>query len=255
MTMRIRIIILSFLLISLTFSNVNADANKEFNKANELYSKKKYEEAIVIYKKIESNGSESMGLYFNLGNAYFKNGEIEKAILYYEKAKLLDPNNEDLNFNLGLSYTKIADKIEPVPEFILLKFWNSIVNSFNQKQWMIVNIIVWLLTFGSLFWFLLSNSVAGKKISFLLIFIFLVLSATSGIAGYSNLSRLKDSKSGIIFQANVDVKSSPDESGQTLFVVHKGTKILLLDQVDGWVKMKLLNGNTGWLRADDFSKI
>ncbi len=252
-TLKISILTLFFLVVASVGSFANP--SMELQKANELYAKKNYSEAIIIYEKIIANSNESASLYFNLGNAYFKNGEIEKAIINYERAKRLSPNDEDINFNLELSYSRIADKIEPLPEFIFIKIWNSIVNLLGERGWAITSMVIWFFTFSSLFWFLMTRTILGKKLSFLFFIIFFFSSIIIGIAGYSSLNRLSDSKQGIIFNTNVDVKSSPDEAGQTLFVIHKGTKINMIDKVDGWVKIKLVNGNTGWLRENVFEKI
>jgi len=48
----------------------------------------------------------------------------------------------------------------------------------------------------------------------------------------------------------VTVKSSPSEASVDLFVLHEGTKVALLDEADGWCKIKIANGSVGWLQAD-----
>ena len=41
-----------------------------FSSANDLYKNEKFEQAIELYKKIESKGLASSDLYYNLGNCY-----------------------------------------------------------------------------------------------------------------------------------------------------------------------------------------
>ena len=54
----------------------------------------------------------------------------------------------------------------------------------------------------------------------------------------------------IVMTPTVTVKSSPSETSVDLFVLHEGTKVTLLDEADGWHKIKIANGSVGWLQAD-----
>ena len=114
--MRKYIYIAALLVLSL---HVFADENMAIiEKANQQYSKELYNEAITLYEQVIESGLESYELYYNLGNAYFKVNDIPSAILYYEKAKKLNTSDEALDFNLHVANTRIADKIEDLPEFL-----------------------------------------------------------------------------------------------------------------------------------------
>ena len=51
----------------------------------------------------------------------------------------------------------------------------------------------------------------------------------------------------IIFSPSVYVKSSPDKTSTDLFILHEGTKVKLLDEVGPWKKIRISDGNVGWL--------
>ena len=51
----------------------------------------------------------------------------------------------------------------------------------------------------------------------------------------------------IILSPSVYVKSSPDEKGNDLFILHEGTKVSLQDQVGNWQEIRLANGTVGWV--------
>ena len=74
-------------------------ANPLLEKANELYRKEKYEEAITVYETILKGKQQSVALYYNLGNAHYKLHHIAPAIYNYEKALLLDPSDEEVQTN------------------------------------------------------------------------------------------------------------------------------------------------------------
>jgi len=118
---------------------VNVDSL--YQKANEAYNNELYTNAVEDYLQIVDAGFESAEIYFNLGNAFFKTNNIPSAILYYEKAKKLKPNDEDINFNLNVANTKIVDKMEPVPELFLRKWWRAMYNIFNADTWAKVSVV------------------------------------------------------------------------------------------------------------------
>lgn len=57
------------------------------------------------------------------------------------------------------------------------------------------------------------------------------------------------------FISKVTKKSEPNANSQKLFTLHEGTKVNVLEKSSGWVKIKLPNGNVGWLKASDVEVI
>jgi tetratricopeptide (TPR) repeat protein len=222
--------------------------NKAYNEAN-------YEEAARHYQSVIDNGFASASLYYNLGNSYFKLNNIPAAILYYEKALKLDPKDEDINFNLNLANSRIIDKIEPVPEFFIRKWWNQLVMIMLPAHWGIITIMFFILLLVSITVFIISRSVLIRKISFWAGSLVLVLTLISFYIGNRSLRVLQDQQHGIIFTPTVTVKSSPTDNSVDLFVIHEGTKVELLDKLEGWSEVKIANGSIGWVRDSDYKAI
>jgi len=59
----------------------------------------------------------------------------------------------------------------------------------------------------------------------------------------------------IIFASSVTIKSGPVEKSGSLFVLHDGTKVNILENNNGWMKIRLGNGNEGWIKAGDVKEI
>ncbi|MBI2280830.1 MAG: SH3 domain-containing protein [Bacteroidetes bacterium] len=57
------------------------------------------------------------------------------------------------------------------------------------------------------------------------------------------------------FISKVTKKSEPNANSQKLFTLHEGTKVNVLEKSSSWVKIKLPNGNVGWLNASDVEVI
>ena len=226
-----------------------------FEQANDAYEKEDYDSTISLLDSLLSVGLESPELYYNLGNAWFKKSEMPKAILFYEKAKKLDPSNVDINYNLELANTKIADRIEPIPEFFLKKWWRSTLLFLNESQWMFVNVISYSILMVFVIIFFISKSKSIKQSSFFIGMILLTISLITGLMGYQSNQIIHTHNTAIVFTPTINVKSSPNENANTIFVIHQGTKVELVDQLKSWYRIKLANGSVGWMKDIDFEKI
>jgi SH3-like domain-containing protein len=51
------------------------------------------------------------------------------------------------------------------------------------------------------------------------------------------------------------VRSSPDNSGNTLFILHEGTKVKILEKLGEWTRIELADGRQGWLISIDVEVI
>ena len=54
----------------------------------------------------------------------------------------------------------------------------------------------------------------------------------------------------IVFSQTVTIKSSPDNSGNNLFILHEGTKVNIKSRLGEWVEIITSDGNSGWLPAN-----
>jgi SH3-like domain-containing protein len=72
---------------------------------------------------------------------------------------------------------------------------------------------------------------------------------------YNNINYVKTNKYAIIFAVESDVKSAPTLSSEVSFELHEGTKVLILESLDNWKKIKIADGKTGWMVADDLQEL
>lgn len=244
-------ILLLFVLFPLLLSSDETKSiDEEFSKANSLYQNGEFNKAREIYEKLVNRGIRDERLFFNLGNTYYRLNEIHRAILYYERAKILAPFDEDLNFNLQIANLRVVDKFEQVPKFFLTQWWENLRDIFNSNQWAIVSIIsIWLSAIAfSLF--LIVKTTLSKKITFLLGSILILLFLFASALSYSRYKFENAHNFAIVFSPNAYIKSSPEESATDLFILHQGTKVQLIDQVGNWLKIRLPNGNIGWIKKE-----
>lgn len=244
---------LSYLL--LLFANVLCANNALKVQGDSLYTTGDYAGAIAMYDSIVQNGLESADLYYNLGNAFYKTGDLPNAILHYEKALKLRPTHGDAKYNLELTQQYITDKIDGVDVFFLKKWATGIRHTFTSDEWGYVSIATFILFVLLLLFFTFSGSVLLKRVSFFIGIVFLLISVVGFWSSGRSKSEQVDTIEAIVFSPSVTVKGSPNSSGTELFILHEGTKVEVIDSVSNWKRIKLMDGNVGWLPASAIKNI
>jgi tetratricopeptide (TPR) repeat protein len=232
-----------------------AQPEKQFKEANELYAANQFSKAVKLYESIVGQGLESAELYFNLGNACYKNGELTKAVLYLERAKLLAPNDEDIQFNLDLVNQFVVDKIEPLPRPFFVKWGQSFLNMFTSNGWAWISILTFILALVGAGLYIFSRNENIRKITVSLALVLVVIAVFSFSFAGKQKAKLTKHNFGVIFTPTVTVKSSPDNSGTDLFVIHEGLKVEIKDEVGSWYNVRLADGNSGWVLRTVLEKI
>ncbi|MFT3738940.1 MAG: tetratricopeptide repeat protein [Breznakibacter sp.] len=223
--------------------------------ANQLYAAGKFAESAQAYEDILKSGVESEALYFNLGNAYYKSGVLPRAILNYERALLLDPDDKDVIYNLDLANSQIADRINDVGHFFLKGWFVDLINKGTSDFWAWTGIAAFIIGLAAFGVFRYSPSTALKRTGFYISIGLLLVVVLAFSFSHQQKDRLANRTEAIVFAPTVNVKSSPDNSGTDLFVIHEGTKVKILETLGSWRKIQLRDGSQGWIPANDFEVI
>lgn len=211
------------------------------------YMRNDYASAIQIYESLLKKG-EASEIYYNLGNSYYKADDIAKAILNYERALLLQPGNADIRANLEIARSKTVDKVASVPDIFFVAWTKSLINCLSVDVWAKLGIVFFILLLVSFSLFFFSKQVVWKKSGFIAGVIFLVFVILSNIFASEQKNELMNRKNAIILSPSVTVRSTPSESGTSLFVLHEGHKIEIKDNsMREWKEIRLEDGKVGWV--------
>ena len=251
-----RQIILTTYYLLFFFSTLSATTPQDlFIQANEAYTQGQYQQAIETYEAVLATGSVSSELYYNLGNAYFKTKQKGKAILNFERALLANPSDEDAAYNLEIINQQLADNLDRVDTFFLKKWWQNFYRTATSGFWSFLTLsFLWLGVGGLMLW-LLGKERAKKKQGFIGGIVLLLLSLLFFLAASSQASFEQNSHLAILIEPVLDLKNGPDEKSTSLLKIHEGLKVELLDQIDTWYKVKLSNGEQGWLPKESVEEI
>jgi tetratricopeptide (TPR) repeat protein len=226
-----------------------------FDQANNAYKKGNYAEATTLYHQIIADDLQSCDLYYNLGNAYFKQDSLAKAIYYYEKALLISPNDKDIQNNLAFAKTKTIDAIAELPKVGFNKLMHQFTGSFHYNTWGKFAII-WGFIFVLFFiGYYFSEKTIKKRVFFVGMFVIPFMLITCLFAGWFEKYLYELEKPAIIFEAVLSVKNEPRNKAIEAFQLHEGTKVYILEELDGWFRIKLADDNEGWIPIQSVKEI
>ena len=248
-----RIFMLSVILACTAYCSALATSKQE---ADEAYQKNDFETAIRLYEELVSAEGESAAVYYNLGNCYYKTGGIAKAILNYERALLLAPGDADTRFNLEMAKSKAVDKIIPTPEVFIVTWARSVVDSMSESSWSVLGIVCFILVLAGAVMYIFGTSVWMKKVGFIAGIVLVIICILANLAARDQKSEIVRRNACIVLSPSVTVKSTPDNSGTDLFVIHEGTKVFIDDDtMSEWKEVRLEDGKKGWMPASAIEAI
>lgn len=237
------------------FSAAKQIVNATKAEGDSAYIKNDFASAIQIYESLLQQG-EAPEIYYNLGNCYYKTDDIARAILNYARALLLSPGNTDIRANLEIARSKTIDKVTPVPEIFFITWIKSLVNSQSSDAWARTGIVSFLLLLVSLAIFFFTQHIKWKKIGFSAAILFLIVTVLSNLFASQQKSYLTNRNDAIILSPSVTVRSTPSESGTSLFVLHEGRKVEIKDNsMREWKEIRLEDGKVGWVPSSSIEVI
>lgn len=242
-------IMIIFVILTVSAAWLSAqDADSLWNQAVKDYTEENYQEALAGFTALEADGYVSGELYYNIGNCYYKLGNcLGQSILYYERALKLDPSYEDAQVNLAIAREYTLDRIDEVPEFILLTWIKAFRDTVSSDAWAWIALVLFLVTAVMVLLFRFGGSPALRKTAFALAVAALLMTIISAVFAFNLRSGLESDGEAVVTVPVSSVKSSPGSTDQSLFILHEGTKVAVMDSLGEWYRIELSDGRQGWL--------
>ena len=238
---------LSFLAL---FSLQAQDVESLFEQANMQCREENFSATIRLYEQIQSSGWESGELYYNLGNAYFRESKLGLAILNYERAKRFFPADSNLSRNLEIANLRVIDKIETLPEFLLISWTKSFLRSLTVGSWVVLILVFyWCAVLSLSAWCLFSTPSLRRwllrgEISAALVGVV----TASLLAGRMWLDRSEIPA--IVMVSEVEALSAPAAGATEVFRIHEGTRVRTGTRNSDWSEIILPDGKVGWIPSE-----
>jgi tetratricopeptide (TPR) repeat protein len=235
------------ILLAMAVSATAQTPEQLMQQGNDAYAKADYPAAIQHYNAVLQAGQQSADLYYNLGNAHYRQEEYGLAILNYERALRLNPRFTEARENLDLANTQTEDEIAPLPEIFLLQWAHNVVAWFSPTGWRIIFLCL-LAVLGALTaLFVLRDDYLWRKWTLIGGSVTAVLLLLSLACTISSSVRYNRHDGAIVTVPMAVVKSSPESGSVDKLILHEGTKVKIDETVGDWHKVRIADGNTGWL--------
>lgn len=243
-----------FLIIGLIGSTVLCaqPVGELFEAGNQAYQQKDYELALEKYQAALQTGKESAALYYNLGNTYYKQNQLARAILNYERALQLAPGDDEILQNLQLAEQKTVDRFESLPRTLFKTAYLKLLLLLSADNW--ARLSLWLFALmlaGTAVYFFSSF----RRTGFIAAAAGLVLGGLSLALAYGHESYRQNNREAIVMATSTYVKTGPAQSAEDSFILHEGTKAVVIESFEGWQKIRLPDGKLGWVQAEDIELI
>lgn len=243
------------ILFLLLFLSQTFWAQSVFEQGNEQYRKGNYQEAVTAYERIVKDKKESCDLYYNLANSYYKLNQIAPAIYYYEKALMISPNDKDIQNNLKFAKNRTIDDIKEVQKVGFEKIVRDLTGLFHVYSWGYIAVFLAFLFLIFFMGYYFSQTTLLKRIFFIGMFFipFLMLVAIGAAIMEQNVHQSE--RPAIVFEEVVSVKNEPRENATEAFLLHEGTKVMVLEKLDNWKKIQLADETEGWIKASAIKEL
>ncbi|MCD6384750.1 SH3 domain-containing protein [Candidatus Sumerlaeota bacterium] len=197
-------------------------------------------------------GYNSPTLWYNLGNSYVKSGKTGSAVVAYERARRFAPRDSDLRENLVL----ISPPENLRKPFILLRPFVSLIHYFSLNELFILCEILYVFLCVVIIASLLKVSSVVSSIARRLIKPILILFVIFLVFFAVNFYQEVMTTYGVIIHDKTIARSGPGSEFTEIMVLPEGTKFrLLAEQSDGWAKIRIPDGQTGYIPSSAFEKI
>ena len=216
-----------------------ADTATDFNLANKLYAEGNFSAAADDYEKILQTGVQSPALLFNYANAEFKAGSPGKAIAAYRRAEQLSPRNSEIRANLAFVRNQIQGAT------VRESRWQGWLGQLTLNEWTLLAAAAFWLTFlllaaGQI------HPAFGARLKGA-VSLCVVLTILFGTALGLQTANHFYSQTAVVISTEATARSGPFDEAQSVFTVHDGVELSVLDRHNDWIQITDGSGKIGWL--------
>lgn len=229
-------------LILLFSVKAHATLPAPWSEAAKAYREGDYRSASRLYEELVQSGYCDPALYYNLGKSYVRQGKKGRAILALERALLLDPSSDAIQTSLDKVRETLSDQI-PSKKRPIIDIWALRTGSCIWSG--LALLLFWL---GGILWFWgRQNTYLFKGKGYFLTLLAIIIGMLFlCIAFYADFKQ-NDWRQVILLARERTVHQAPDQLSPEFRRVHEGTKLYILECLGDWAKVRLENGDTGWI--------
>ncbi len=240
------------LIFTLAFSQLVLAQQSRFDRANELLSQNNIEEAVDIYKELESEGYSSGSLWFNMGISYVQMDSLGKAKFYFLRAGEFQNTEEVADEALNFIEDRLSRRSAVLPRLPWERFFDWLSYVFG-KQFLLIGGLLLLNGAAGLVitgWFVDKGKIWFKRSSLAIAVAGLFSILSSAYLDYTDDRYL----TGVMVENQTVMYQAPDTESAVITTVYEGYQMTVdayeSREQKGWNYVRLQNGMFGWIDSD-----
>lgn len=217
---------------------LSAAPAKDFEAASERALAGDRAAAIGLYESLLEAGVEHEDLYFNLGNVLARDGRHLDAVIAYERALRLAPGDDDVRANLDTVRAEMLGEAAkgPPEELGLADVLDPLVSPLPAAP------MTYAFLVANLLLVLLLIAVKKRAVIATVAAVTVMLGAVT--AGHAIVAA---DPRGVVLEST-KLKRGPHARYEERGEAETGTRVRVLEEEAGWLRVQNPDGTTGWLR-------
>jgi len=234
--------------IFLFYGMLSAQNNDSlFSEGVTAFEKKEYETSTKIFSELVKTDSLNATLHYNLGTSYLKQKNTGLSIYHLEKALKFRPDYEQARINLNFA-EKLKNNVSkgslPIPQ---QQVFYSVFDFLKPNGWANLALATMFIGIGLLIFYLFNNQSKTKKILFSLGIFALGVSVLSYLISKNQSDYLLTKHYVVFTQKETMLKKEPRTISKDLQDITEGSKGLIKEETNQWIKIQLENDTIGWV--------
>ena len=149
-----------------------------------------------------------------------------------------------------MARSKTIDKIVPESEVFFVTWYHSLVNMASVDGWAYLAVVSLALAVVLALLYLFAETIWMRKIGFFGGVLAMALFLFGNLMAWQQKQDMVNHRGAIIMESAVTVKSTPAQNGTDLFILHEGTKVVIIDNsMTQWKEVRVADGKRGWIET------
>lgn len=225
----------------------------ELARTDPAASQRAFAESAAGWERLRAAGFGGGALEFNLGNAYLQSGDLGRAIARYLAAERDLPGDADLAGNLAQARARVASSFERSGSTVLVdsvaRAWHVVPAGARHAIFWGGWIVFWILLAARLAIGPVASAAARAALAAALWTTGLSAAAFGGSMLADEALRRMSPKAVLVDQAVVLRKGNGDGFEPAFAeTLGAGVECTVLEERPGWLRVRLPDGRTGWVR-------
>jgi hypothetical protein len=231
-----------------------------FTSANNAFWNGEYQQAAQIYEELEELGVRDVVLSYNLGTAYARIGRLGKAVQQYERALKLEPGHADTRYNLQAVRAFLARRASESGRDADLAPavgpWRAVLDRFSLNVAATIFLVVYLLLFAALtVRRFLGKTEMPRLTSGVLAGVLAVLTLAMASVVLGKWQQETGQDEAVVVAADLLTVVEGPRSEVQRFTLEEGSRVTVLEQREGWTRLRDDQGRDGWALAETLGRI